>query len=163
MLTALVLLAACAFVVMALVQRLLGAPPVLSYDAVAARVHGTSWNEWPVLVGGGAAVLVGFVLLAAALLRGRPVVLPLIPEQGIDSGTTRHGLRTSLRATAAHVDGVSAAALTLRRRTVRVKVKTQRTRTDGLAGAVQSALETRLGQVGLATPPRVRVHVRGAR
>jgi hypothetical protein len=162
-LTALVLLAACAFVVTALVQRLLGEPPVLSYDAVAARVHDTSWNELPVLVGGGAAVLAGFVLLATAVLRGRPVVLPLVPEPGFDTGTTRHGLRTSLRATAAHVDGVSSAALKLRRRTVRVKVKTARTRTDGLADAVCAALETRLDQVGLARPPGVRVRVRGAR
>ncbi|MEU7788558.1 DUF6286 domain-containing protein [Amycolatopsis sp. NPDC049159] len=161
MLTALVVLAACALVVTALVQRLLGERPVLSFEAIAGRVHETTWNELPVLVGGGAAVLVGFVLLAAAVLRGRPVVLALSPAAGVEAGTTRHGLRTSLRATAAGVDGVATAALKLGRRKVRVKVRTNRTNTEGLAAAVETAVSRRLEQVGLAEPPRVRVRVRG--
>jgi hypothetical protein len=161
--TALVLLAVCAVVVTALVQRLLGEPALVSYDAVAAGVHDTAWNELPVLVGGGAAVLAGVVLLAAAVLRGRPVVLPLVAAAGFDTGTTRHGLRTSLRATAAQVDGVGAAGLRLGRRTVKVRVKTNRTNKEGLADAVRSAVQGRLDGIELARPPKIRVRVRGAR
>jgi uncharacterized protein DUF6286 len=162
-LTALVLLAACALVVTALVQRLLGEPPVLSYNAVAAGAHNTAWNELPVLVGGGAAVLAGAALLAAAVLRGRPVVLPLAPAPGFETGTTRHGLRTSLRATAAQVDGVAAARVKLGRRTVSVRVKTHRTHREGLADAVRTAVQRRLDGIELARPPKVRIRVRGAR
>ncbi|HEY3464855.1 MAG TPA: DUF6286 domain-containing protein [Amycolatopsis sp.] len=161
MLTALVVLAACALVATALVQRLLGGRPVLSFEAVASRVHETTWNELPVLVGGGAAVLAGLALLAAAVSRGRPVVLALSPVPGVEAGTTRHGLRTSLRSEAAGVDGVAATAVKLRRRRVRVTVRTNRTNTDGLAEAVGTAVSRKLEQVGLAKVPAVRVRVRG--
>ncbi|EOD59782.1 DUF6286 domain-containing protein [Amycolatopsis vancoresmycina] len=162
-LTALVVLAVCTLVTTALVQRLLGQRPVLSYDAVAARVHATSWNELPVLVGGGAAVLAGCALLAAALLRGRPVVVALASAAGIDAGTPRHGLERSLRAAAESVDGVAAAGLRLGRRKVRVKVRTNRTNREGLAEAVRTAVQGRLERVGPAKVPEVRVRVRGGR
>ena len=160
-LTALVLLAVCAVVTTALAQRLLGERPVLSYDTVAARVHDTSWNELPVLVGGGAAVLAGCVLLAAAVLRGRPVALALAAAEGIDAGTPRHGLERSLRAAAEEVDGVAGARLRQGRRKVRVKVRTNRTNRDGLADAVRTAVEKRIERVGLAEVPDVCVRVRG--
>ncbi|WP_233223863.1 DUF6286 domain-containing protein [Amycolatopsis sp. CA-128772] len=164
MLTALVLLAACALVTTALVQRLLGERPVLSYDAVAARVHDTSWNELPVLVGGGAAVLAGCTLLAAALFRGRPAVLALTREPAeINAGTPRHGLERSLRAAAASVDGVAGAKVRSGRRRIRVKVRTNRTNRSGLAAAVRATVQERLDRVGLAEVPEVRVRVRGGR
>jgi hypothetical protein len=161
--TALVLLAICALVTTALVQRLLGERPVVSYETVATRVHATAWNQLPVLVGGGAAVLAGGALLFAAVLRGRPVVLALTSEEGIDAGTPRRGLKRSLQAAAASVDGVAGAALRLGRRRVRVKVRTNRTNREGLADAVRAAVEGRVERVGLVEVPEVRVRVRGGR
>ncbi|WP_020669299.1 DUF6286 domain-containing protein [Amycolatopsis nigrescens] len=159
-LVALVLLAGCVLVATAAIQYLVGAPPVFGYDAVAGAIHDTSWNEPPVLIAGGVAVLAGLVLLALAVLPGRPVVLPLAGAgDRLDSGATRRSMRSSLHESVTAVDGVAGAKLKLRRKKVAVQVRTHRTTTDGMADAVRGALEQRLDQIAPVTRPRTRVRV----
>ncbi|MFE0020590.1 DUF6286 domain-containing protein [Amycolatopsis sp. NPDC059021] len=159
-LLALVLLAACVLIVVALVQRLVGERPFLSYDAIAERVHATTWHTLPVLVWGGVAVLAGLVLLVLAVVPGRPTVVPLTEEAGFDSGITRRGVLVSLRGAANSVDGVTAARIRLGRKKVVAHVRTSRDNTDGLADAVRVTLARRIEEIGPENPPEVRVRVR---
>ncbi|QFU88251.1 DUF6286 domain-containing protein [Amycolatopsis sp. YIM 10] len=150
-LTALVVAAVSAVVAVVAIQLILGERPWIDHTSVA----GLRWSDLPVAVAGGAFVLLGLVLALAAVLPGRLVVLPI----RADSGITRHSYRSTLRRAAADVDGVSRAKLTLRRRRVSAKVRTERTNTTGLADAVRSALEHRLGQLDPSIGPRISVKV----
>jgi hypothetical protein len=160
-LTALVLLAACVLVTVVAVQLIIGERPWISYDSAASALHGTRWTDVLPAVAGGVAALAGLVLVLAALLPGPPTVLPLAGR--FDSGAARGGYRSTLRAAAAAVDGVSDAAVKLGSRKLKVRVKTTRTRPDGLADTVRAAVGHRLDQIGPATRPAVSVRVRAPR
>ncbi|SFP78701.1 hypothetical protein SAMN05421810_103412 [Amycolatopsis arida] len=164
-LVAVAVLAGAVVVAVSAVQLMLDRPPLVDYDAVASALHGTHWNEWPVAVAGGVVGLLGLALVLAAVLPGRPVVLPLATPEGVeaDAGATRRGLRASLHDAVAAVDGVAAARVRLRPRKVAVRVRTNRARDEGLAEAVRDAVERRLDQIDFAVRPRPRVRVRSAR
>ncbi|MGK3206056.1 DUF6286 domain-containing protein [Amycolatopsis sp. MEPSY49] len=161
LLSALVLLAVCVLVAVSAIQRILGERPWISYDTVAATLHDLRWTDLATAVAGGVPALTGLVLLLAAILPGTATVLPLAGR--FDSGVARGGYRTTLRAAAAGVDGVSAARVKLGRRRVKVRVDTARTRPDGLADAVRTAVAGRLDRIGPATRPAVTVRVRAPR
>jgi uncharacterized protein DUF6286 len=163
-LTALVLLAVCALVTVAAIQMIIGVSPLVDYRSVAATLHGTRWDDLGTALAGGVLALAGLVLLLAAFLPGAPTVLPLSGDPaGMDSGATRRGLRSTLRAAASTVDGVSAAKLRLRRRRIVAVVRTNRTTTTGLDHAVTAAIEHRLDQIGLDTRPTLIVRVQTTR
>jgi hypothetical protein len=159
-LVALVLLAASAVVAVSAIQFLVGGRPWVTYDSLAGQMHAASWTELPVGLAGGAAALIGLVLLAIALVPGQPAVLPLAAA---DSGAVRHSLRRTLQDSASEVDGVVSAKLKLRRKKVTANVRTNRTNTEGLADAVRAAIEQRLDQIAPVTRPSVRVRVRSKR
>ncbi|MBB4684165.1 DUF6286 domain-containing protein [Amycolatopsis jiangsuensis] len=160
-LTALIVLAACVVVTVVAVQLIIGERPWISYSAVAGALHRTQWTNWWTAFGAVVAVVLGLCLLLAAILPGRRTVLPLAGEP--DSGASRASYRSTLRAAAAGVDGVSAAKVRLGRKRVRVRVRTQRTRSDGLPEAVRTAVTHRLDEVGPAAQPAVRVAVSATR
>ena len=117
------------------------------------------------------AVLTALVLLAvcvlvtvAAILPGAPTVVPLSGDPvGMDSGANRRSLRTTLRAAASTVDGVSATKLRLGRRKVAAVVRTNRTNSTGLDDAVRAAIEHRLDQINPANRPIATVKVQTTR
>ncbi|MFF5565256.1 DUF6286 domain-containing protein [Streptomyces sp. NPDC012623] len=160
-LTALALLAACVVVAAAAVRTIAGQTPWISYGSVADALRATHWSDRAPAVAGGVAALVGLAMVVAAVLPGRPTVLPLAGDP--DSGASRRGLRGTLRTAAAGVDGVDRVTLTLRRRRVAARVRTGRTNTEGLADAVRAALEQRLDQIGPARRPDVKVELRATR
>ncbi|MFI9408186.1 DUF6286 domain-containing protein [Nocardia sp. NPDC052316] len=153
---AVLLLAGCVAVTVSLIQRLVGAHEFVSYDSVAADLHGMQWHDLPVLGVGIAAMVFGFVLLALALWPGRAAVLPLAADDGISAGVTRGGLRTALRSAAGTVDGVSSARIKLRRKAVKVAARTDRAGSEGLPEEICERLTRRVQEIG---PQRVR-HVR---
>ncbi|ATY11932.1 hypothetical protein CU254_16785 [Amycolatopsis sp. AA4] len=160
-LTAAVLLAVCVLTAVAAIQRLTGHQPWLDYRAVATAVHDAHWTDLvPALISGAVAV-VGLVLLWAALLPGKRRILPLTGDP--DSGADSADYRSALRAAAADVDGVERAKLSTGSRKVKVRVKTARTRTDGLADAVRAAVESRLDHISPVRRPAVSVRVRASR
>ena len=148
---ALVLCGAGALTAVVAIQMLLGERPWISYDWVARTLHDTHWPDTAVLIGGITLSVLGLLVLLAAVLPGRPTVLPLRDhESGLDSGASRRSFRGTLRVAAASVDGVSAARLSLGRRKVRAAVRTNRVTTAGLDDAVRTAVEHRLAQIGPA-------------
>ncbi len=160
-LTALVLLAVCALVAVVAIQLILGQQPWISYDSVAGWLRAQHWNDLIPAVAGGVAVLLGLILILAAVLPGKLTVLPLRGE--LESGASRRSYRSTLHAAASGVDGVSAAKLTLKRRKVTARVRTERTGTDGLSEAVHAAVSRRLAQITPATEPAVQVTVKATR
>ncbi|MFJ1457406.1 DUF6286 domain-containing protein [Nocardia sp. N2S4-5] len=157
---AVVLLAVCVIVVLSLVQRLTGARELVVWDGVENRLRETAWTDMSVAWFGVAATLVGIVLLGLAVLPGRPVVVPLTADDGIAAGVTRRGLRTALRAAAQSVEGVHSARVTLRRKTVRVAVRTPRAHPAELTAAVRAAVDERIGRIGTRTSPRISLRLR---
>jgi len=161
---AVVLLGVCVVTAISVVQLLLHQRPLVSYAALASAAHTTRWDSAAVAAGGGVLVLVGLVLLLAALLPGRPTVVPLrATEAGMDTGASRRSLRSTLRAAANSVDGVTATTLTVRGKKITAAVRTHRTAKEGLAEAVRAAISRRLDQISPATRPQVRVRVSAPR
>jgi hypothetical protein len=160
-LTALVLLAACALVAVVAIQMILGETAWIRYQTVADALHNAHWNDLVPAIAGGAAALLGLVLLLAAVLPGKLTVLPL--DGDLSSGASRRSYRSTLRAAASTVDGVAGAKLKVKRRKVSAKVDTARTSTDGLADAVRAAIEHRLDQITPAVRPTVKIKVHAAR
>lgn len=148
------------------VQWLLGKPQLVSLDAVAASAHAVAWDQPQVFAAGVVSAVLGAVLLLAAVLPGRPTVVPLTPEgfdAQVDAGASRRGVASTLRAAAVGVDGVVGSSVKVRARRVAAKVSTDRAHTDGLPESVRAAVDQRLGQLGLATSPRVKVKVASGR
>ncbi|NKY34591.1 hypothetical protein HGA13_16130 [Nocardia speluncae] len=157
-LVALVLAAVCVAVIVSLAQRAAGAPEYLSYDTVARELHATTWGEWPVLVAALVLLTVGALLLVAAVLPGRPRLLPLHTGDGMDTGVPSGDLRALLRDDAATVHGVNSARISLRRGTVRAVVDTDLHRGHTkMADEVCAVLSNRIQELG---PPLRRVQVR---
>ena len=159
-LTGLLLLAACVLTATDAIQILAGGHPLLSYTRFAATLHRQHWNSLAPAIAAGVLALVGLLLLLAALLPGRPVVLALsVPtdDDGVSAaGLSRRGFRNMLRDTAASVDGVTSASLTVRRKVIAASVRTAGP-AEGLADSVRAALERRLDQIAPARRPALRV------
>jgi hypothetical protein len=157
------LLAVCVVSAVSAIQFLVHERPFVSYRALTDVVHGTSWTHWSVVLGGSVAVVVGLVLLYAALVPGKPVVVPLSPaDEHVDVGASRRSLGRTLRASVSSVDGVTTTKLKQGNKKVTAKVRTNRVDADGLTEAVRSAVELRLDRIAPLARPSVRVRVRVA-
>ncbi|WP_328394418.1 DUF6286 domain-containing protein [Nocardia sp. NBC_00416] len=162
-LVALVLLGGCVAVIVSLVQRLRDTGEYISYNTVARYVHETAWSDLPVLFAALAAVVIGVLLVAAAVFPGRARVLPLTAEDpagDLDAGVRRGDLAAMLRGAATRVDGVESARIRIRRDTVTVTARTDRHNQDGMAEEVCAALRARIQQVGRPVR-RVRTELHG--
>ena len=163
-LTALVLLAASALVAVVAIQMIINEKPWIDYGSVASTLHDTRWGDTVMLWVGVGVALIGLLLLAAALLPGRPTVLPLSGDRpDMDSGASRRSLRSTLRTAASTVDGVTTTKLWLGSRRARTAVRTNRANTAGLDDAVRAAVERRLDQITPAVRPNLTVRVHAPR
>ncbi len=159
-LVALLLLAATVLIVVSCVQLLLGQPPLLPFDALAAQGSASRWNGPAVLVGGGVLVLLGVTLLACAWAPGTPNVLPLGGRDArVAAGVTRRSLRQDLNSAAEGVDGISGATTTVTPSRIRSTVRTGLLDTSGLAEQVRTAVGERLTAIALQRSPKIAVRV----
>ena len=108
-------------------------------------------------------IVIGAVILALELKPRRATRLPLRSRhEATDAAVTRGGLAGALRAAATGVDGVSATAVTVRRRRARVTATVAargRTAAEALSQPVTQALQDRLDSLDLRHPPRLKVRV----
>ncbi|WP_043659538.1 DUF6286 domain-containing protein [Nocardia thailandica] len=146
-------------VAVTLVQRLTGTHELVSYDSVATRLHTTAWDSAWVLAGGIVAVVLGLLLLAAALLPGRAVVVPLEAEDEVEAGITRRSLRHAIADAAAGVDGLDRARVRLRAKKIRVSGHTHHT-APKTAEDIGVAVGARLDRIRPAGTPRLRTSLR---
>ena len=135
-------------------------------------LHWTSWDRWAaktrwdalvVQVWSAVLIVVGALILALELKPRRVTRLPLhSAHDATDAAVTRGGLAGTLQAAATGVDGISSAAVTVRRRRARVKA-TSAARGRRAAGAlkqpVAQVLNGRLDNLDLRRRPRLKVRV----
>ena len=125
--------------------------------------HRTRWNQLVVQVWSAILIVIGVAILALELKPRRVTRLPLHSgHDATDAGVTRRGLAGTLRAAATGVDGVSAAAVSVRRRRARVTATAAargRPATEALRQPVTQALQDQLDGLDLRHPPRLQVRV----
>ena len=134
-------------------------------------VHWTTWDHWArktrwdalvIRVWSAILIVVGALILAIELKPRRVTRLRLRSgDDATDAAVTRRGLAGTLRAAATGIDGISSAAVTVRRRRARVVASAARGRAaaDALRQPVTQALRSRLDDLDLYRPPRLKVRV----
>ncbi len=163
-LVALVLLAGAVLVALSCIQVLVGQPPLLPFAAIAAAASTVTWNQPAVLIVAGVFTTLGLILLAAALIPGRPTVIGLAQHDGQpDAGATRRSLAQAVAGAAGTVDGVERARARLGSRTITATVLTSLRESQEIREQVQAAITDRLDDIALARRARIRVRVLTAR
>ena len=161
---ALVLLAVCVLTVIAVIQSLAGQTPLLSLDQLLSVGSSQHWNSAAVVGTAVVVAVVGLVLLFAAIRPGNPTVLPLVPRIGgmpvSEAGVRRATLAKDLATVVGAVPGVSRADVVAGRRSVTATVRVAAADPASVPGQVRQRLDERLGEIGPARPPRIRVRTR---
>ena len=135
-------------------------PWVLPYDRWYVSARARTWESAPprwIFIG---LVVAGLVLLFLQFARRRPTALDLTPG-AVPADLGRRSLERSLVREAMRVDGISAARAKIGRERAEVVATSGRRQTSDLPPAVTQALDRRVGALGLARPPAVRVKVHG--
>ena len=126
----------------------------------AARTH---WNVLVIKVWSVILIIAGAIVLAFELKPRRVTRLKLrSDEKATDAAMTRKGLAGTLRAAALDIDGISGAAVTVRRRRARVAATSaarDRSAADALKEPVAEAARQRLENLQMRHPPHLRVRV----
>ena len=134
---------------------------VWNQHTLTTHLRGTSWSNTSVTITAAVVITVGALLLLGALLPGRAKLIALHEEDPqLAIGTSRRSLRGTLTERAAGVDGVSAARIHIRRRTVRVKAHTPLRHPGDLADRIRDSVIDRLDDLHPAQPLTVRVDLR---
>ena len=135
-------------------------PWVLRHDEWYTSARTRSWESAPprwIFIG---LIVAGLLLLFLQLARRRPAVLALVPGD-IPADLGRRSLEKALVREATRVDGVGAAKAKIGKDRADVAASSNRRQTDGLPPRVTQALDRRMGRLGLARLPEVRVKVHG--
>jgi hypothetical protein len=135
-------------------------------------LHWTTWNHWArkthwdalvVEVWSAILIVIGALILTLQLKPRRVTRLSLrSSHDATDAAVTRGGLAGTLRAAATGVDGISSAAVIVRRRRARVIATSAargRPAAEALRLPVTQALSDRLDKLDLRHPPRLKVRV----
>ncbi len=135
-------------------------------------VHWTTWHRWAektqwnrlvIKVWSVILIIAGLLLLVLELKPRRVARLRLhSDDKSTDAALTSGGLAGALRAAALDVDGVSRAAVRVRRRGAQVTATSSargRPAADTLREPVTGAVRSRLDGLQLRHPPRLRVRV----
>jgi hypothetical protein len=161
-LLALVLLLGGLLAATEIVLAQLGRPPWL--------VPHPQWNAWleqrTVSDGGTRAIMIGLVvvgllLMLAALRRGKPrhLTLPSTVD-GVRVTASRRGIERSLREAGKRVSGVRSVDVSVGRRTVKVRAHTaSRAGSDDVLSQMSDLVSTKLQHLGLADTLRPRVSI----
>ena len=135
-------------------------PWVVPHDRWYTSARLRSWESAPprwIFIG---LVVAGLALLLSQLARRRPTSLALTPG-AVPADLGRRSLERSLVREASRVDGVSAVKAKIKDDRADVVASSNRRQTDDLGPRVTQALDRKMGALGLARPPAVRVKVNG--
>jgi Family of unknown function (DUF6286) len=123
----------------------------------------TRWDDFVIRVWSAVLILIGIVVVGLELKPRRTTRLPLRPvHDATDAAVTRRGLARMLRAAATGVDGISSAAVKVRRRRASITAASAargRPAAEALTEPVTQALDGCLESLNLRHPPRLKVHV----
>ncbi|MGR6915016.1 DUF6286 domain-containing protein [[Actinomadura] parvosata] len=134
------------------------------YDRMLAWAGSTLWSDPRVLAGAAVVTLAGLVLLAIALVPGRPRMVPVRSgDPDLVIGLRPRSVTRALAHAAEQVPGVRSARATLRGHTFAVTPVTCGRDVDGFGQDVRAAVLSRLAALDLVEPYRVSVNVREQR
>ncbi len=126
-------------------------------DGLASRHLDDVW----VLAGSAAAAAVGLWLILLAVTPGLRDLLPMRRERtGIRASLDRTAAAMVLRDRAVEVSGVQSVRVRMGRRKVAVRAVAHFRELDDVRADLDSVLGTGIGELGLAVPPSLSVHVR---
>jgi len=135
-------------------------PWVLPYNDWYHNARSHDWQSGTVR---GIFVLIGVIgvfLVAAQLVRRRPLTMALRSDTQVNYAVRRRSLERSLMRSIEHVDGVELAGVKINRKTLRVRARSHRRLPGDVKPAIQTAIDGRLHELELQTPPRVRISLR---
>jgi hypothetical protein len=158
------LVAASVIVIIEVIAFIAHAGPVVvhwpAWYRWAARTH---WNALVIRVWSVILIIAGAIVLAFELKPRRVTRLKLrSDDKATDAAMTRKGLAGTLRAAALEIDGISKAAVTVRRRRARVAATAaarDRSAADALKEPVAEAARQRLENLQMRRPPHLKVRV----
>ncbi len=123
----------------------------------------TRWDQLVIQLWSGILIVIGLAVLALELKPPRVTRLRLRSfHDATDAALTRRGLAGALRTAATGIDGISAAAVTVRRHRASVtatSVARGRAGADALRQPVTQALQDQLDSLDLRHPPDLSVRV----
>jgi hypothetical protein len=162
---AVALAAASIIVIIEVIAFAVHAPPVVVHWPTWYHWAGTTrWDTTAVRLWSIVLIAVGVLILALELKPRRITRLRLRSTgQATDAALTRGGLAGTLRAAATGIDGITSAAVTVRRRRARISAKTAargRAAAAALKPPLIQALHSRLDDLDLHRVPRLKVRVR---
>jgi hypothetical protein len=138
-------------------------PLVLHWTTWYHWARKTRWDALVVQVWSAILIVIGALILVLELKPRRVTRLPLrSAHDATDAAVTRSGLAGTLRAAATGVDGISSAAVVIRRRRARVTATSAargRPAASALKQPVTQALSGRLDNLDLRHRPRLTVRV----
>jgi hypothetical protein len=135
-------------------------PWVVPHDRWYTSARLRTWESAPPRWIFIALVAAGIALLLSQLARRRPGALDLTPGP-VPADLGRRSLEKALVREATRVDGVAAARARVTEAKADVVATSNRRQTGDLGPRLTQALDRRLGVLGLARPPAVRVKVDG--
>jgi hypothetical protein len=159
---------ACVIVIVEVIAVAVHASPlVLHWTTWYHWAKRTHWDQLVIQVWSAILIVVGALILALEVKPRRVTRLRLRSGDDVtDAAVTRSGVAGTLRAAAAGVDGISAAAVVVRRGRARVTATAAargRPATEALRQPVTQALHERLEELDLRHPPRLKVRVNSRR
>jgi hypothetical protein len=138
-------------------------PVVLHWTTWYRWAESTRWDARVVKVWSAILIVVGALILALELKPPRITRLRLhAGHQATDAALTRSGLAGTLRAAATSIDGITGAAVTVRRGRAVVAARAAargRSTADALKQPVTDAVRSRLDGLDMDHPPHLRVRV----
>jgi Family of unknown function (DUF6286) len=138
-------------------------PVVMHWTTWYRWSEGTRWDTRAVQVWSAILIVIGLLVLALELKPPRVTRLRLhAGHQATDAALTRGGLAGALRAAATSIDGITGAAVTVRRGRALVSARAAargRTAADALKQPVTDAVRSRLDGLDMNHPPHLKVRV----
>ncbi|SDT07484.1 DUF6286 domain-containing protein [Microlunatus soli] len=165
--TALVLLAIGVAALVAAGYRLATGSPDRTTAVVLSWLSGLRWNDAVLLTAAVVAVVVGLILIIAALRPGRPDVLQLSADRigagsvrRLDGVVPRRALARLINARVGSVDGVDRVQTSVDGRRIVIQARTATRYTEDVRQQIAAAVEHLLAETALEKSPRPRVVVR---
>ena len=158
------LIAASVILIAEVIAFAVHAAPVVVHWPTWYRWAGrTRWDDLVVKVWSVVLIIAGVLLLALEVKPRRVTRLRLrSDEKATNAAMTRSGLAGALRAAALDIEGISSAAVKVRRRRARVAATSAargRPAVDALKGPVAESVRRRLDDLQMRRPPRLKVRV----
>ena len=146
-------------------ERLGNDPAVVEWPEIYRWGQRTSLTQGSVRIACIVLAAAGIALLLIELKRRRPTRLAVDSDR-VDAAYTRRGVATAIGHAVDDVDGVQRAAVTVRRRRIRIRARTSGIEpytAQSLEEPVTQAARSRLADLELNPEPRLRVQVSNRR